>query len=170
MNNFIFLMGMPGCGKSTWGKKLAQKINFRFLDLDEFIELKTGLSIAELFSDKGEVFFREIETTYLNEIIASEKNLVVSLGGGTPCFNNNLKTIKANGKTIFLDAPVKLLADRIINAVTIRPMFKNLGREEIIEKLEELFLKRYPYYKEADITHQVKVLKLNHLLLSLENK
>ena len=170
MNNFIFLMGMPGCGKSTWGKKLAQKINFRFLDLDEFIELKTGLSIAELFSDKGEVFFREIETTYLNEIIASEKNLVVSLGGGTPCFNNNLKTIKANGKTIFLDAPVKLLADRIINAVTIRPMFKNLGREEIIDKLEDLFLKRYPYYKEADITHQVKVLKLNHLLLSLENK
>lgn len=163
-------MGMPGCGKSTWGKKLAQKINFSFLDLDEFIELKTGLSIAELFSDKGEVFFREIETTYLNEIIASEKNLVVSLGGGTPCFNNNLKTIKANGKTIFLDAPVKLLADRIINAVTIRPMFKNLGREEIIEKLEDLFLKRYPYYKEADITHQVKVLKLNHLLLSLENK
>lgn len=163
-------MGMPGCGKSTWGKKLAQKINYRFLDLDEFIELKTGLSIAELFSDKGEVFFREIETTYLNEIIASEKNLVVSLGGGTPCFNNNLKTIKANGKTIFLDAPVKLLADRIINAVTIRPMFKNLGREEIIEKLEDLFLKRYPYYKEADITHQVKVLKLNHLLLSLENK
>ena len=163
-------MGMPGCGKSTWGKKLAQKINFSFLDLDEFIELKTGLSIAELFSDKGEVFFREIETTYLNEIIASEKNLVVSLGGGTPCFNNNLKTIKANGKTIFLDAPVKLLADRIINAVTIRPMFKNLSREEIIEKLEDLFLKRYPYYKEADITHQVKVLKLNHLLLSLENK
>jgi len=167
MNNFIFLMGMPGCGKSTFGKKLALKINYRFLDLDEYIENMSQTSINELFSEKGEHYFRNLESQYLNEIVAKNEKLVISLGGGTPCFNDNLICIKNKGTSIFLEAPLKLLADRIINALSVRPMFKNLDYDQSIKKLEELKKTRYIFYNQANITVNVVDLKLSDLIQSI---
>jgi len=167
MNNFIFLMGMPGCGKSTFGKKLALKINYRFLDLDEYIENMSQTSINELFSEKGEYYFRNLESQYLNEIVAKNEKLVISLGGGTPCFNDNLICIKNKGTSIFLEAPLKLLADRIINALSVRPMFKNLDYDQSIKKLEELKKTRYIFYNQANITVNVVDLKLSDLIQSI---
>ena len=170
MKDLIFLMGMPGSGKSTFGKKLAAKLDYLFLDLDEYIENKTQKTVSELFSEKGEPFFRELETLYLTEIIGQKNKLVLSLGGGTPCFNNNLDHIKDFGTSIFLDAPIKLLADRILNATTIRPMFKDLRPEQLILKLEELHKNRCPFYKEADIMVNVIDLKLNEVIHFLTKK
>lgn len=152
-------MGMPGCGKSTFGSKLAKKLNFNFFDLDDFIEKKENKSIFSIFSDEGEIYFRKIETTYLNEIISQNLQAVISLGGGTPCFNNNLDNINKNGISIYFEAPLKLLSDRIIAAKQIRPMFKGLNQEEVIQKLNDLIEKRKLFYELA--TFKINVLELN---------
>jgi shikimate kinase len=159
MKNLVFLMGMPGCGKSTFGSKLAKKLNFNFFDLDDFIEKKENKSIFSIFSDEGEIYFRKIETTYLNEIISQNLQAVISLGGGTPCFNNNLDNINKNGISIYFEAPLKLLSDRIIAAKQIRPMFKGLNQEEVIQKLNDLIEKRKLFYELA--TFKINVLELN---------
>jgi shikimate kinase len=169
MKDIIFLMGMPGCGKSTFGKKLARKLDFDFIDLDEYIENKTQTTIEILFSEKGEHFFRNLESECLKEIISFDKKLVLSLGGGTPCFNDNLKSIKNSGVSIFLDASIKLLADRILNAIQISPMFKNLNKEETINKLEELQKTRYSFYKQADLIVNIVDLKLTDIIQLLNN-
>ncbi len=152
-------MGMPGCGKSTFGSKLAKKLNFNFFDLDDFIEKKENKSIFSIFNDEGEIYFRKIETTYLNEIISQNLQAVISLGGGTPCFNNNLENINKNGISIYFEAPLKLLSDRIIAAKQIRPMFKGLNQEEVIQKLNDLIEKRKLFYELA--TFKINVLELN---------
>jgi shikimate kinase len=159
MKNLVFLMGMPGCGKSTFGSKLAKKLNFNFFDLDDFIEKKENKSIFSIFNDEGEIYFRKIETTYLNEIISQNLQAVISLGGGTPCFNNNLENINKNGISIYFEAPLKLLSDRIIAAKQIRPMFKGLNQEEVIQKLNDLIEKRKLFYELA--TFKINVLELN---------
>lgn len=159
MNINVFLMGMPGCGKSTIGYKLAKKLNFKFFDLDNFIEKKENKSILSIFKDEGEIYFRKIETTCLNEIISENLQSVISLGGGTPCFNNNLEIINKNGISIYFEAPLKLLSDRILAAKHIRPMFKDLNEEEVQEKLKDLIEKRKLYYDLA--TFKINVLELN---------
>src|ERR1039457_7267809 len=96
----VYLMGMPACGKTTIGKYLAEKTNATFIDLDEYIAAKEKTPIAQLYQGKGEVYFREAEHTCLKEIIDTKPNRIVALGGGTPCFYNNLNFICSNG-TVF---------------------------------------------------------------------
>ena len=159
MKQFVFLMGMPGCGKSTIGKKLAKKIKFQFIDLDDYIEKKEKKSISSIFNDKGESTFRNLETHYLKEIISASQQTIVSLGGGTPCFNNNLEFINEKGISIYFEAPLKLLRDRILAAKHIRPMFKDLNEKEVLGKLKDLIEKRKLFYELA--TYKINVLELN---------
>lgn len=110
----IVLLGYMGSGKSFIGQKLAQKMNLKHYDLDEYIERKEQMSIAKIFSEKGEVYFRKIEHIYLKEIVNIDQNFVLSLGGGTPCYFNNMDMLLNNDiKTIYLKTSVTVLVERL---------------------------------------------------------
>jgi shikimate kinase len=140
-----------GSGKSTHGKKLASLLKLDFLDLDEFIVSKYHLSIDELFEQKGESEFRNIESKELNAIINLDKAMVVSLGGGTPCFNNNIELIKNTGLLVYIQMDAKSLTNRLINAKSSRPLIKNKSNDELLIFISESLKNREIYYKQAQI-------------------
>ena len=144
------ILGFMGSGKTTIGKQLANKLNCGFVDLDKYIEAALNTSISSIFSDKGEPYFRDIETHYLKKTLEL-KNSVISLGGGTPCFNNNMDIIKSSSKSIFIDLPVKMLADRLKNARSKRPLINNRSDIELQNYIETLRSERMPYYNQADL-------------------
>ena len=92
----LVLMGYMGSGKSTIGKKLSEVLMYNFIDLDDYITKRESLSIQDIFETKGEIYFRKKETEYLMEVLWEESNIILSLGGGTPCYGNNLKIINDN--------------------------------------------------------------------------
>ncbi len=145
----LFLMGMPGSGKSTLGKRLATKLELPFIDLDEYIETKEKKTIEIIFEQEGEAGFRNMESRYLKEVIETQKVFLLSLGGGTPCFNDNLSLVQQNGFSIYLQLSPEALFSRIKNATQVRPLFKGLTDEELLNKLKEMLLKREPYYNQA---------------------
>jgi shikimate kinase len=142
---------MPGAGKSTWGKKLAAALQYKFVDLDELIVQQEQQSIADIFEQKGETNFRDIEHQYLKTTFELDK-VVISCGGGTPCFQDNMKFINENGISIFLNAKKGVLVDRILNAKKQRPLFLDLNKAEIEKKMEELLQLRNPFYEQAFCT------------------
>lgn len=145
---------MPGSGKSTWGKKLASVLRYSFIDLDVLIEQNEQQSIAGIFAQKGEEHFRNLEYQYLLKTL-NINNVVISCGGGTPCYNNNMNLINENGISIYLNAKKGILLDRILNAKKQRPLFFNLTRPEIEKKIEELLALRIPYYKLAQYSFDI---------------
>lgn len=145
----IYLLGMMGSGKSTVGRKLANKISYDFLDLDDMIEDKIGMSIADFFATEGEEKFRFIEQETLRETFQLE-NVIVSTGGGVPCFFNNIEEINQNGVSCYLQADVGVLLSRLKGAIEQRPLLNKLGSDEKIkEYLSELLLKREQFYTKA---------------------
>lgn len=140
-----------GCGKTTHGKKLANLLNYNFIDADEEMVNQQGKSINHLFDEKGEAGFRDLETETLKKLISEQSKAVISLGGGTPCFNNNLDLLKRNGILIYIHLPPKALFNRLVNAKDERPLLKNKTNEELLIYIENLLDKREPYYKEAHI-------------------
>lgn len=148
----IVLVGLPGSGKSTLGKELARFYDFPFFDLDEVITTKLGCSISQLFSSKGEAYFREIESYILKEVLAREESFVLSTGGGTPCFHNNHRLINEQGISVYIDVPIDILIQRLgKNGGGRRPMFKGLEKNEISEKINNLLAERSPHYNQAKI-------------------
>lgn len=115
-----------GSGKSVIGKKLSKKLNIEFIDLDHFIELKEGLKISEIFKTKGEVYFRKQENIWFNELLSENKNLIISLGGGTPCYaNNHLHLQNNNVLSFYLKASISTLTNRL-RLETDRPLLNNI--------------------------------------------
>ena len=96
---------MPGSGKSSWGKKLANALQYSFVDLDKLIEQREELSIEEIFNEKGEEYFRNLEQKYLLETVVMN-HVVISCGGGTPCYHNNMDLINANGISFYLNGAI----------------------------------------------------------------
>jgi len=151
--NRIFLVGMPASGKTTLGKEIAQEKGFQFIDLDNYIEEKNQTSIKNIFETQGEESFRKLERDALEDMLKFEK-VIVATGGGTPCFFDNMEFINENGQSIFLNNSLETLVDRILNDKTEhRPLYQNKSREELLDFLEKLYLKRSPFYKKADIIH-----------------
>jgi shikimate kinase len=142
---------MPGSGKSTWGKKLAKALQYNFVDLDKLIELNEQLSIEDIFRQKGEEYFRDLEHKYLLKTIVMN-NVVISCGGGTPCYNDNMNLINENGISLYLNVKIGLLVDRILNAKRQRPMFLGLEKDNIEKKIEELLRIRTPFFEQAHYT------------------
>ena len=143
-----------GAGKSSVGKKLSEVLGFDYLDLDDYIQEKEGKSINEIFSTKGEIYFRKIESKYLNEII-SKSNSVISLGGGTPCYGNNMKHIKEskNTSSIYLKSSIISLTDRLLLEKDKRPLISHLkSKEELQEFIGKHLFERSAYYNLSDIT------------------
>lgn len=146
----IYLMGYMGSGKSTLGKKLAHRLGFKFLDLDHQIEGHYKLSIQDIFDKYGETSFREMEKQALFET-KSLSNHVISLGGGTPCADNNLAFIKNNGISIYIKMNPKALKSRLLSSKHPRPLIQKLQEEEVLSFIERHLESRSKYYEQADI-------------------
>ena len=147
----VFLIGMPACGKTSIGKRLAKKLQFTFVDLDHHLADKENKSVATIFSEKGEDFFRELEAKYLKEISNTSTNTIISVGGGTPCFHNNLPFMLSVGKVFYLNTPAKTLFLRL-KEDTKRPMFLGLTEEQIKEQVKSLLQQRETFYLQAHHT------------------
>lgn len=140
---------MPGVGKTYWGKKLALEYDLLHIDLDESIEEEAGKTIPQIFSKDGEEAFRDIEANTLRIITQSvERDTIISCGGGTPVFHDNLTYMKAYGCTVYLQASISYIADKLRNTETVRPLIEGA----LAEKLEELFKNRKNIYEQA---HQI---------------
>ncbi len=148
----IFLIGMPGSGKSTIGREFARETNFLLIDLDNYLVQKEKLSIPQIFKTKGEDYFRKAEANCLKEIIAKNKKAIVSVGGGTPCFNDSMQVMQKGGKTVYLKAAPEVLATRIENDITERPLFTKLKSHKLQEKITSMLEHREKFYKKAFAT------------------
>ena len=166
----VFLVGLPGSGKSTVGKKISKALKLKFIDLDQFIEQKENCSIPDLFNIQGEAYFREAEKNALNELIESESNFILSTGGGTPCFFTNMNSMLENGTVIFLKPPLGMISSRLAKAKKKRPLFKGLGSEEIEKKIQELFEKRKLQYEKAQIQFNQEDESFSELISKLKNQ
>lgn len=152
VNSHIFLTGFMGCGKTSIGKKLARLLRITFIDMDEYIEKREKLTVQSLFENFGEGTFRKIERSCLEEILKKDEKLVVALGGGTVCYENNLEKIKKAGLLIYIELPVASLAQRLENSKAKRPLLKNLKGEELTAFIDNKLNERKDYYNKAQIT------------------
>jgi len=147
-NNRIYLIGYMGSGKTTIGRELAKKLDFQFIDVDHFIENRQRKTINKIFSEKGEDAFRLIEHKALEEISLFE-NVVVSTGGGAPCFYNNMELMNNNGYTIYLKTSPEELTKRLSITKNERPLLKEKTPEEMQAFIAENIEKRNDYYNQA---------------------
>ncbi len=144
----VYFIGMPGAGKSYFAEKLSISVTSHYIDLDKTIEERTGFKIAKLFEERGESYFRKLESSILREFIKFGK-AIVSTGGGTPCFYNNIQWMKATGKTIWLDPSIDKLIYNLSVSIEQRPLLKNTTPEQLTNVLNELYNYRLPFYKLA---------------------
>ena len=146
----IILLGYMGCGKSTIAKLLANSTSFSYLDLDEIIEKNENASVKNIFSEKGEIYFRKLEHQILEKLINNQESFILSLGGGTPCYSNNHEFLKSsNVISIYLKASVETLYDRLLYSNSERPLIANKNPEEMKEFIAKSLFDRSYYYNQA---------------------
>ena len=137
-----------GAGKTTLGKAFAHAMNMSFIDLDWYIEERYHRSISEIFAERGEAGFRELERSMLHEVGEFE-NVLISTGGGTPCFFDNMEYMNRQGKSVFLDVDVDVLFRRLRVAKQQRPLLVDKNDEELMAFIVEALQKRLPFYEKA---------------------
>ena len=148
----IFIIGLPGSGKSTLGKKLAKHLGLPFLDLDEIIEQREHQPIWKIFAQQGEEAFRKIEQRALHQVIAQYKSFVLATGGGAPCFYDNLDVMNQAGTTLLLDVPVATIIQRMHGEqITDRPLLQGLDQNRLEQEYAAKFEKRLPVYRQAHV-------------------
>jgi shikimate kinase len=152
----IVLLGYMGCGKSTIANILSKTMQIPFIDLDEVIEERTNLSINQIFKQQGEIYFRKLEHETFVELLNSPKNLIIGLGGGTPCYANNHELLNAdNVFSIYLKASIDTLFNRLIANKSKRPLIADKTDEEMKEFIAKHVFDRSYYYNHAQ--HKVVV-------------
>lgn len=150
--NKIVLVGYMGSGKTTIGKMLSKHLNIKFLDLDTFIEFKEGLPISQIFKERGEVYFRKKEQQYLKELFSVENEFVLSVGGGTPCFGDNMEQILlATSNSIYIKASITELVNRLVHQKNGRPLIANLAVEELPDFIAKHLFERSFFYQKANL-------------------
>lgn len=159
MERPVFIVGFMGSGKTTWGKKIASALNMPFVDLDHEIVEHIGMSIPEYFSKFGEENFRELERDFLKK--QKDRIAVISTGGGTPCYFDNMEWIVNNGLSLYLFHTPKSLWSRLSQSdVNKRPVLKGLSGDELLAFIESKLAERSDFYEKA----QIKVEQMNTAL------
>ncbi|MDP2088606.1 MAG: shikimate kinase [Flavobacteriaceae bacterium] len=146
----IVLAGYMGCGKSSIGQLLAQQLQIPFIDLDLYIADKEQLSVSEIFKRKSEIYFRKKETDCLQEILQLEGNIILAVGGGTPCYGNNMDLLKKFTTTIYLKASIDTLVNRLISQKSERPLIAHLSDEDLPEFIGKHLFERVPFYLQSE--------------------
>ncbi len=144
----LFLLGFMAAGKTTLGKALARDLGLQFIDLDHYIENRYHCTVSQLFAERGEEAFRQIERNLLHEV-AEFEDIVISTGGGTPCFFDNMEYMNSMGTTVFLDASVDVIHTRLTIARVQRPLVKGKTAEELRQYITDMLTHRLPYYSQA---------------------
>ncbi|MBF90932.1 MAG: shikimate kinase [Flavobacteriales bacterium] len=144
----IFLIGYMGSGKTTLGRKLAYILQYQFIDLDEYIEKQEGRKISHIFEEYGEDYFRKLERVYLHRVIDKE-DLVISTGGGTPCFFDNMNQMNEYGKTIYINIHPKALLPRLLSSPSTRPLLAGKDEKEMLDYVFKTLRSREKYYHKA---------------------
>ncbi len=144
----IFLIGMMGSGKSHWLKQMAKWNKSVGYDLDALIEMNEEKTIAEIFNEDGEAYFRKAEAAIL-KWFKEKKKYIVATGGGTACFQENMDWMKKEGIVIWLDESVDVLVQRLSKEKAYRPLIAYLSDIELIAFLEQKLVERHPFYKQA---------------------
>lgn len=153
----IILVGYMGAGKTTVGKALAKALNLQFYDLDWYIESRQHKTVPQIFAERGEEGFRKIEHNMLHEV-AEFEDVVISCGGGTPCFFDNMDYMNAQGDVIYLKAAPEVLYRHLLMGKTERPLLKGKSPEELITFITEQLAKREPFYNKARHTLDVSLM------------
>ena len=165
----IFLIGFMGSGKTHWGTRMAERLQIPFYDLDAVIVNNEGMSIAEIFASKGEEYFRYMEKQTLEDLVSREEHFVLSAGGGTPCFFNNIEFMKRSGRVLWLNTSLEALNQRLLKERMARPLLRGITeaglRAYIIRKLSE----RKMYYEQADLMVHEEAIELESLLKLINN-
>ena len=142
---------MPGSGKTTLAKQVAEEMNLSFVDLDQEIENQEQKSIPEIFNQQGEDYFRQVESSLLKQWASSSKSFVMATGGGAPCFFKGIDVINNSGITVFLDVPLPELIARVAKKQG-RPLLQTDDNNELEKKLKTMRDKRVWFYQQAHIT------------------
>ena len=168
MEKTIFLVGFMGSGKTTWGKKIAQSLGVPFVDLDHEIVAHIGMSIPDYFQLHGEESFRELERDFLKK--QENRIAVISTGGGTPCYFDNMDWINAHGVSLYLYHTPKSLWSRLSKSdVNKRPVLKGLTGEELLTFIETKLEERAPYYDRAAIKFEQIHTPLEEIISLIKN-
>ncbi|MEH6535489.1 MAG: shikimate kinase [Psychroserpens sp.] len=162
----LFLIGYMGSGKSVIGRELAEILGYNYIDFDEFIETQENATIKTIFDTKGEIYFRKAESKYLNAIINLEKT-IVSLGGGTPCYGNNMRQIldSDDSKAIYLKATIPTLSNRLFDEKSKRPLISHVSSKELLnEFIGKHLFERAPFYEQSNFSIKTDNKSINEVL------
>lgn len=153
----VVLIGYMGAGKTTVGKALAAELGLTFYDLDWYISMRYHRTVSEIFAERGEEGFRDLERRMLHEV-AEFENVIISCGGGTPCFFDNMEYMNSLADTIYLKADPDVLAMHLKMGKGKRPLIEGKTPEELESYIRESLAVREPYYKQAKYTLDVSLL------------
>ena len=153
----IILIGYMGAGKTTIGKALSKELGITFYDLDWYIENRMRKTVSEIFAERGEEGFRKIEYNMLHEV-AEFEDVIISCGGGTPCFFDNMDYLNQQGQVVYLKAEPEVLYKHLQMAKVERPLLKGKSREELLTFIKEQLEKREPFYTKARYTLDVSLM------------
>ena len=160
----IILLGYMASGKSTIGRLLAADKKMLFIDLDAYIEEKEGISISNIFKNKGEIYFRIQENKYLKELLTNDNSFILSLGGGTPCYAGNMEVINDAVKvsSFYLRASIKTIVARLASEEKVqRPLVADLSDEKLVEFISKHLFERSYFYEQAAYKIQIDEKNVN---------
>lgn len=158
----IFILGFMGTGKSHWGKQWAKTNNMQFHDLDAMIELEEQATVVDIFEKAGEEYFRVKEASLLRDLLQYD-DCIISCGGGSPCFYENMPWMNENGITVYLSATPTYILQNVMLEKEKRPVIKNINEAEILFFIEQKLKERAPFYNQAKFTLNAETLDSNSL-------
>lgn len=165
----IYLIGYMGCGKSTLGRRLSVHVGLQFVDMDHYIEERNYKTIPQIFAEEGEAEFRNKERKALEEL-SEFTDIVIATGGGAPCFFDNINMMNQTGKTIYMNIDPEILADRLMNSKTERPLIKGKSRDELVAFIDDTLRKRDVFYKQAQYQITEPDIDLDYVMEMLDRE
>ena len=173
VNYSIILFGYMGVGKSYIGRKLSKEFMIDFFDLDSYIEFYEKKSISDIFSERGEIYFRSIENKYLELILNNNIKYVISTGGGTPCYSNNMELIKKNKnlKSFYLKSSSNQLTNRLFSEKEKRPLISNINsKKDLNSFISKHLFERNVFYNQADYIIDIENKNTSEVISEIKEK